>query len=277
MDRFTRCLCVVVAACLALSCRVGRAEILGPATYHGYFARDRWGRNVFHLGPYHLFVSDDVAKTLAEHAGKPLEVEVTRMSQPRNPGAGMIMSVGRVAVKGAASGLVLSARLNAPKVVEGEGVEFQLSVRNRSSAEITVDPRAFTVVLVTDTPFANSAIGYKDPEDRAYWYHRYTYGRIEFGGPRKPLRVACREFRLGWKAQDLISRGKGITLAKGIRGRNGWTTFAPGAVLEVKHSIGTELLPDDYEAFFYGATGNLSHTPGPMSSRVSFDVIPREK
>ncbi|MFT5469279.1 MAG: hypothetical protein ACI8UO_004397 [Verrucomicrobiales bacterium] len=49
--------------------------------------------------------------------------------------------------------------------------------------------------------------------------------------------------------------------------------LAPDGSYEAEITVGQELLPDDYEVFFYLATGNLSSLPGPMSARLSFDVI----
>ncbi|GAI28815.1 unnamed protein product, partial [marine sediment metagenome] len=55
------------------------AEEIGSGTYHGYATIDRWGQNVFHLGPYHLFLSDKVAKQLKMYRGKPLELNVSKI------------------------------------------------------------------------------------------------------------------------------------------------------------------------------------------------------
>ena len=85
---------LTIMTVLVASSRV-QAERMGPGTYRGYYNETRWGDRVLHLGPYHTFVSEAAAKALTKHKGKPLEVEVSDLSQPPL-GRGMIQAVGKV-------------------------------------------------------------------------------------------------------------------------------------------------------------------------------------
>ncbi len=249
----------------------GWSEMLGPGTYHGYFNVTRWGQKVLHLGPYHLFVSDDAARVLEEYHGQPLQVEVSKLSQPINPGAGLIQDIEKVSVNGTAQGLVLSAAAESRIVPKGEGVALHLRLTNSSKEPITIHPGTLAIVLVTDSPFSNEDIGYKDPNDAAYWYHHDVYHSFEKG--KEPLRIACRKVMLPWTAKDLVERGHKIRLADEDRGFDGPVVVEPEGTFEADYVAGKELLPDDYEVFFYITSGNLSSIPGPMSERIPFDVV----
>jgi len=248
-----------------------QAEVLGSGTYHGYFTVTRWGHKVFHLGPYHLFVSDAAGKVLEKHIGKPLELKVSKVSQPINPGAGRVEEIADACEKGVARGLILSAKLKSKSVPQGQGILLHLSLHNDSEESITIWPGTLAIVLVSDSPFSNKDIGYKDPDGRAYWYYSYSYHPFTFG--EKPMTIACREIILPWTAKDLVIHGHNIRVADEDRGFRGPIVIDAKGKFEADYVAGKELLPDDYEVFFYITSGNLSSVPGPMSDRLPFDVI----
>ena len=233
-----------------------RAEILGPGTYHGYFCENRWGQKVFHHGPYHYFVGD-AAKALEPHVGKPLEIEVLEMSQPMNPGAGLIQKVGKITEKEAVQGLTLTATLKSDQVAQGDGVTVRVTLRNGSAEEVEVRPRELAFMLVTDSPFSSDKIGYEHPEDRAFWY--YSYGYLSFGGDggAKVMRIACHQV-------DVLGKDKAIKSMK------------PKEVFEAEFTVGEKLLPDDYEVFALLTPSYKSPLVGPMSKRLAFDVVAKE-
>lgn len=266
-----RILLLLSVAVVLIAGRQTHCELLGPGTYHGYFDVTRWAHKVFHLGPYHLFVSDQAAQMLEKHRGKPLELKVSKLSQPANPGAGRIEEIERISVKGFARGLILSAKADPRQVPQGKGISLHLSLMNKSDEAITMWPRTLAVALVTDSPFSNKDIGYKDPDGCAYWYYHYGYHRL--GEGQKSLEVACHRIILPWKAEDLVGKGHNIHVADKHRGYSGPVVIEPGGRFEADYVAGKELLPDDYEVFFYLSTGNLSSVPGPMSERIAFDVI----
>jgi len=250
-------------------------ELLGRGTYYGYFTVTRWGQKVFHLGPYHLFVSDEAAQVLEEYRGKPLEMKISKLSQPINPGAGLVEEIADVSEKGVARGLVLSAELKSKKVVQGQGVILHLSLHNDSEEAITIWPGTLAIALVTDSPFSNKDIDYKDPDNKSYWYFSYVYPLVE--KDKAPLRIACHRVMLPWTAKDLVSQGQNIRVADKDRGLHGPVVVEPKGRFEAEYVAGKELLPDDYEVFFYLASGNFSSVPGPMSDRLPFDVIEQKQ
>jgi hypothetical protein len=191
-----------------------------------------------------------------------------------NPGAGMIVEIAEVTPKGVARGLVLSAQLKSKAVVQGQGILLQLSLRNDTEEAITIWPGTLAIVLVTDSPFASKDIGYKDPEDDAYWYHDEQYYVFEEGKVRLRKRIACRQIMLPWTGKDLVSRGHKIHVADEQQGFGGPVVIEPKGKFEADYVAGKELLPDDYEVFFCLTTScGFSEVPGPMSDRLPFDVV----
>lgn len=266
-NRLRVTLCAVTFLALTAS---ARSEIIAPGTYRGYFTRTRWKQTVFHTGPYHLFVADSAQKTIKNAWNKPLEIEVTEMSQPINPGAGLIEKIGSVTESSAAAGLKLTAKLKASKVRQGEGIQLTLGLKNRADKSITIRASQLAVVLVTDSPFANSEINYKDPDDRSYWYYSYSHRSI---GPEAHRRLnACREVIPPLTAKELVDDGQGMSLFNLNQDASARIVIAPGGSFSSKFVTGKELLPDDYEVFFL-KSGNLSYAPGPMSKRHPFDVV----
>ncbi len=244
----------------------------GP--HYGYYAVDRWGQKVFHVGPYHMFVSDEAARDLEKYKGRPVEIKATDVSQPINPGGDLIMGIEKVSEKGVYIGLKLSLEAESAKIARGEGLKLRLKISNRSEEAITVHPALLAMVLVTNSPFSGKDIGYKDPEDCAYWYHQETYRTLD--SKKALLRVACREVNLSWTAEELIEKGEKIQRSD-EEGKGDYIVIESGGKLKDEQVVGKELLPDDYEVFFYLSRGNFSHTAGPMSERVQFDVLKKEE
>lgn len=265
----------LVGALLASSHTV-RAERLGPGTFNGYFHHYRWGTNVLHLGPYHLFVSDGVAKQLAEHRGKPLQVEVSEVSQPTNPGAGLIAEVKSVKeIPCSLAGVSLVAKLDADRSVQGAGITVNLTVQNKSKESVTLRPEDMALSFVTDSPHPQQNADFKDPDDRAYWY--YSYGYVDWdAAPRIEKVVCCHEIILKELGKPLSSRGEKSEEQDRGQGYATHVTIEPGGWHEAKYVIAKDLSPDQYELFCYVKTGNLSSQPGPMTERLPFDIVERE-
>ena len=254
------------------------AEEIGPGEYQGYFTTDRWGRAVFHTGPYHLFVSDAAAAQLKGLTGTPLKLDVTDVDQPQNPGGACIERVGKV-TKLPAPPLVLKATAKEQKVEAGRGVALELVVSNQSDRPLEVSPEQLALVLVTDSPFPNSAIGYEDPHDRAFWYYRYAYRDAARGEGKAPvLQIACREVIPPWEPDVYARDGKGVRVGPEKPTHQDPGTYrpvilAPRGSFSFEYTVGTELPPGEYEVFLCNRGGNLSDVPGAVSERVAFDVV----
>jgi hypothetical protein len=253
------------------------AEILGlGTTYHGYNSDTRWGCKVLHNGPYHIFVSDNAAGFLEEHRGKPLQVKVSKLLQPINPGAGLIDGIKDISI--AASdyqGLFFSIQLDSHKVERRRGVTITSTLRNDSTKSITVPLDTLAFVYVTDSPKREQDLNYHTPSNMAYWYYRYGYR--DLGAPRSAMRIACHETRLESLGTPLGFRGEGFSGYRPGQALGSRATIKPGGWIEFKYVVAKELLPDDYEVFLYLRTGNLSSIPGPMSKRLSLDIAEQKQ
>jgi len=251
------------------------AEELGPGVYFGYFNVDRWGQKVFHNGPYHMFVSNEVAKQLQTHTGKPLKLDVWKVHQPVNPGGGIVQGISSISAT-KHQGLVLDAASKSARRRQGKGLPVRLTVRNTSTENITLRPRDFGFVLVTNSPFSNDAIGYRDPEGRAYWYYQTSV--VSLRGKRPPLRAACRQVLLPWTPQNYAASGQDVAVGRKTPTHHHPGVYfplhiKPGGKFETTVVVGRELLPGEYEVFFYQPSGNFSHAAGPMSKRIAFEVV----
>ncbi|PHR96629.1 MAG: hypothetical protein COA78_28580 [Blastopirellula sp.] len=260
-----------------LSAETVSAEIIAPGKYHGYFETTRWKQTVFHHGTYHFFVSGSAAKQLEKYRGQPLEINVSKVSQPINPGAGLIQDIAVIKPKDTSGDLKLSLKLKTKKVVQGQGVSFHLSMENKSDHAIIILPYTLAVVLVTNSPFSNQEINFEDPDDRAYWYYSYAYVDFTRFGSINPHRIACRQIKLSMTAAELVKHGEKVRLFTQDDSFDGKVEIASGGNISVDFTVGKELLPDDYEVFFYQTSGNLSSVPGPRSKRHAFDVVAKEK
>jgi hypothetical protein len=258
------------------SAQISFAEAIGPGVYHGYFATDRWGQKVFHTGPYGLFVSDESAKQLAAHTGRPLKLTVSKMNQPRNPGGARIDEISELSVEEDKSGLALEAAHDRVEGSKGAGAKLTFTVRNKSQREVRVAPDTLAIVLVTNSPSDHTPTSYVHPERYAYWRYRYAF--VELGPQLRtgPV-VACHELKLPWSPQELAAKGKNVRVGERTptSGQPGYyepLLIQPDGELPIETTIGQELPPGQYEAFLYQPTGNLSYTPGPMSKRIRVDI-----
>ena len=130
MKRFSLSLLLFsIVLCLFVSLDLSWAEEIGSGTYHGYATIDRWGQNIFHLGPYHLFISEKVAKQLKMYLSRPLELNVSKIDNFKGDGA-MIQEVDNVSVKEFATGLALFASVESDCIKKSEGLRLHLAQCN---------------------------------------------------------------------------------------------------------------------------------------------------
>jgi len=262
----------LAAASFVLLLAHADADIISPGTYRGYFLIDRWGHKVLNYGTSYTFVSDSAEGMLAKETGKPIEAQVTKILQPVNPGAGVIAEVTSVRTVDAPA-MKLRVTLMSPttKVTQGQGLSLVLRVENRSRQDVRLWPGALRIILATDKPFPNEAIGYEHPDDLAYWCYQHVY--FDTAGGRV-LRIACREDRPPWKGKYIASHGSGLrTTREPLKFVDDVVVFEPGGRFEHELVVGSRLLPGQYEAFVHLACG----FPSPMSNRIAFDVVEPEE
>jgi hypothetical protein len=264
-------------------------RIIAPGVYCGYLIEDRWGRDLFHNGPQHLFVSEDVAWQLRKKRNKPLRLEVSKMYQPMNPGTGMIQGVESVSIcEPVPRGLWLSIKPELEHIRRGEGLRVELTLRNTSDTTIRVFGENLGVALVAKARTSNAEMGYRDPDDRAYWYYTSDYLSFE----KKPLltrladrflrrapppapftvdMVACHVVR-PWSYREDHRRDMAVVPPAPAPPRAVRIDLQPKGRLSRTIRLGKKLLPGEYEVVFFAWTESWHDTPGPMSERIPFDV-----
>src|SRR5690606_17605994 len=111
--------------------------------------------------------------------------------------------------------------------------------------EIQLNPGDLAISLMTNSPYSNAAIGYKDPEDRAYWYY---YTAVKKRTAQTWLVIACHEIQLSWLPQDFIAKSKDVKI--GARtptsAKTGYyypVLIQPKGTLHIESVVGRELLP----------------------------------
>ena len=134
----TRVALAIAFSCLMHSRATGR--IISPGTYRGVLSVDRWGQKVPHAGPRHLFVSNEAFAKLKDKVGKPLVIDVTKMDQPMNPGAGLIREFSKVEVAESLPGLALALESKKRRIRRGEGLTATFTLRNTSDKAIEFYP-----------------------------------------------------------------------------------------------------------------------------------------
>lgn len=253
--------------------------------YSGYMAKDRWGRYLFHKGPYHLLLSDEAAKKLKKFTGKPIEINVKEMYQLINPGGATIKTIKRVLIKGVLKNLKLSISSTETRVAQGKGVKLRLSLENKSKKTATFLPGTLALCIVTRDPRRNDVIGYRGRGGRAYWYYTDTFFRHD--SFKNPERIACHRIILPITGKEIVDKGKRLQLTpekkvyKNLYGvepeavsfHDSPVIIKPKGVFSTEYLIGTELPTGEYEIFLYVTNGNFSYPAAPMSKRLPFDVF----
>jgi hypothetical protein len=84
---------LLIAGLLALSVALANAVhagIRGPGKYCGVVIFDRWDSCILYSSIYVMYVSEKVKEQLRPYAGQAIEIDAQEVSQPINPGDGLI-------------------------------------------------------------------------------------------------------------------------------------------------------------------------------------------
>jgi len=84
----------IVTACFALCSLLTtvHAGMRGRGKYSGVVIFDRWDTCFLLSGPYVTYISEAVKEELRPYAGHAIEIDVTEITQPMNPGDGLVSS-----------------------------------------------------------------------------------------------------------------------------------------------------------------------------------------
>jgi hypothetical protein len=81
---------VVIAGILVLSCISATGGARTPGKYSGVVFFDRWDTCELISGAFVMYVSEDLKSGLRSYAGQAVQIDATKVSQPINPGDGLI-------------------------------------------------------------------------------------------------------------------------------------------------------------------------------------------
>lgn len=188
MDVRARC-CLAVALLSPLLCH---AELIPKGKYTGTYRVDRWQQHRFD----YLFVHPKLDERLSQHVGLPVEIEVSEMMQPMNPGGAMIFDFKQVRRQKTPVSVELrwvkpadvQPRLRA--ISADEPITLELRVNNRGDDEVNLSDYAVQLVLNFHVPSQPFSTGRYDTDPLGYWsMHRGVnldwFGRRE-QDPKKP-------------------------------------------------------------------------------------------
>src|SRR5579863_4568590 len=84
----------IITVCLTLGSLLTsvHAGMRGKGKYSGVVIFDRWDTCFLLSGPYITYISEAVKEELRPYAGHAIEIDVTGITQPMNPGDGLVNS-----------------------------------------------------------------------------------------------------------------------------------------------------------------------------------------
>ncbi len=138
---WTVSLLLLTAAGVSAPATPASAEIIGPGTYRGTYAVDRWSQGRFGF----LFVAEALDETLKDYAGVPLALEATGVNQPMNPGGAMITKVGKITklTSPVAMAIAWQEPAKGPtealrRIAAGGEIKLRITMTNRSGGDLVL-------------------------------------------------------------------------------------------------------------------------------------------
>lgn len=137
-------------AVLLLSASAALAGIRGPGKYRGIVVFDRWDTCYVYSGVYLMYVSEKTKEGLRKYEGRPVEIYAKEVSQPVNPGDGLIGKFDLLSLLDSKpeppdiKGLRLTAE---PEFEPGRKPRFALAIENQSGQDVYVDTRSLAPTL----------------------------------------------------------------------------------------------------------------------------------
>jgi hypothetical protein len=81
---------LAIFICVILPIIPAEAGIRTPGKYSGVVVFDRWDGCILYSGIYVMYVSEHTKEKVREYAGKSIQIDAKKVSQPINPGDGLI-------------------------------------------------------------------------------------------------------------------------------------------------------------------------------------------
>src|SRR5215212_8191649 len=137
-------------AIILLSAVAAAAGIRGPGKYRGIVVFDRWDTCYIYSGVYLMYVSDKTKEGVRKYEGRPVEIYAKEVSQPMNPGDGLIGKFDLLSLLDSKpeppglKGLRLTAE---PEFEPGRRPRFALAIENQSGRDVSVDTGSIAPTL----------------------------------------------------------------------------------------------------------------------------------
>jgi hypothetical protein len=249
---FVKTLPIVI--CLIFTASFTQAGIRAPGKYCGVVVFDRWDGCTLYSGVYVMYISEGEKEKLREHAGQFVQIDAKEVSQPINPGDGLITDLeylnseprGTSNWKASASELALRAE---PDFKDGEKPSIIITLTNQSEEDVRVFGSDLAPTLLM-----------KDPADH-----------FVADGPSYAL-LTRNSFIVG--GSEARTNGSGFTQD----GAYSWqideavpVSFDLAPEEEIRVRITFDMPPGEYE-FLAGYGGDVHEEECLASNRVAFNV-----
>lgn len=215
---FKEIVCLIATFFLLVS--TGFSGIRGPGKYSGIVVFDRWDTCYLYSSAYVMYISEKKKESLRQYAGKSIQIDATEVSQPINPGDGLIKEfkyLGDAEIS-ERTPIVDGLRLDLDKETYGKNfVRFKLEIENQSQNQIELSGAEIAPTVFgkrdDDNPFAVSDGRSEAKITRCNFGHRCGFSKLSFG-PDGQLAADSysislqRPSPLGWELFRLAPRGK---------------------------------------------------------------------
>lgn len=248
----TRLKVLSAVICITLLGLPARAGERTPGKYSGVVVFDRWGGCILYSGVYVMYVSEQTKEKLRGHAGASVQIDAKKVSQPVNPGDGLITDLAFLkapppaARNGASvSGLTLRAT---PDFKNGEPPSVVIALSNTGTQEVKVFGSELAPTLLMKAAKPGVADG---PSFALVTRQAFVSGGSE---PRTAGSGLTKTGRYSWKTDEAVP----VTFA-----------LKPGEERRVR--ITFDLPAGEYD-FLAGYGGGVHECEGLASDLVAFDV-----
>lgn len=250
-----RALCIgllcVLASGLVITVHAG---LRGPGKYCGVIVFDRWDTCFLLSGHYITYISESVKDQLRPYTGKAMQLDVTEISQPRNPSDALVQ---KYRIIGPAPDnqqrLMLDSLelISKPDFAQQGGANFLIEVHNAGKQAVKVNSYEFGPTILAVSP--RGALSASDGRSGAW------ITRVDILNPSR------------WETQnDGVTYSASYSIDPKTRPLVHFL-LAPGESVTVRVTF--ELPPGQYQFVVgYGGGGVFQGEKSLASNAISFDV-----
>ena len=240
------------------------AGIRGPGKYSGIVIFDQWDTCYLYSGTYLMYIAEKKKEFLRKYKGQSIVIDAKEVSQPMNPGDGLITEfefLAKAPVKEnlpQVEGIKLTAK---PKFEEKNLVAFELEVENQGSETINI----------STSEIAPTLFGKKDEED----YFSPSDGKSDAKITRCSIESAGafkneKSFTTKGSNGQLITTTKGFSIK--IQNADSLPKSFNLAFGEKRQFTISLNVPDGNYDFLFGYSGGVHEGKSIASNTISFSV-----